>query len=724
MDIDIDCASLYYGINNLSSIETSLSDLSSALGGITLDGELTTAGLITKAISTVNNISNTTIPNVKRKLTNAKNILINMDSEAALFFQYIDTGLLDENLNFTDVPLYDQRDYPNIPYSQGSVATSGCGLTAMCMALSYIYNDIITPAELGRIANSSSSNNEGRMMGAAKAVGATVTRTTGIYANELRRLLKEGKQVICLVRNGGHFVLCKGVTDDGRILVNDPYGAWAKTTPYTEAELNKSGGTVWVVDPYANVGNAKTSIGRVKVSSAVTTAIKEANSGSGTVSITSKQYKEGVAEATAAKKAKNWKSIIGPTAIELQGGNQRIGGRVSSGSSSAAAEQLATDTEKETDDSSSKNTGTNIDANKTGTNDGGTSYNDGGYTYSGGNSGYSGGSSNNYSSAASLEGALAMGPKATKVTTEKITEPVVETTTSTKETSTMSDAAKIFAKNNEILSRNKNTAETNTTKVVETTTNTQTSETTPVSTTSNSGTTKTPEANTEPIKEPVQEVQQTVQTQNEIPKDLNIDAKVVQTDENTAVIGSKDENIQNYTPEVEEKVPNPEPEPVEQTVSTEPEPSSILNNYHQETNTESNVVIEEPLNPRETETVQRPNDPVVEKTTEENVIEEKVPNPTVEEQEENTTRQPVINNENEDGELEEYDAEEMYERNKPDISDEPTVEEKSNIIKTEPESQPHKKTNNVATAVLTVGAIAGAGAASYAAYKAIKNKQE
>ena len=74
MDIDIDCASLYYGINNLSSIETSLSDLSSALGGITLDGELTTAGLITKAISTVNNISNTTIPNVKRKLTNAKNI--------------------------------------------------------------------------------------------------------------------------------------------------------------------------------------------------------------------------------------------------------------------------------------------------------------------------------------------------------------------------------------------------------------------------------------------------------------------------------------------------------------------------------------------------------------------------------------------------------------------------------------------------------------------------
>ena len=37
MDIDIDCASLHYGMKNISSVETSLSDLSTGLGVITID---------------------------------------------------------------------------------------------------------------------------------------------------------------------------------------------------------------------------------------------------------------------------------------------------------------------------------------------------------------------------------------------------------------------------------------------------------------------------------------------------------------------------------------------------------------------------------------------------------------------------------------------------------------------------------------------------------------
>lgn len=737
MDIDIDCASLHYGMRNISSIETALSDLSSALGGITLDGELSTAGLISKAISTVSAISNTTIPNVKRKLENAKNTLINMDSEAALFFQYVDTGLLDENLNFTAVPLYDQRDYPKIAYSQGSIATSGCGLVSMCMALSYIYNDLITPDKLGAIANRSSSNNEGRMMGAAKAVGAVAKRQDGIYSKELRQLLREGKQVIVLVRNGGHFVLCTGVTDDGRILVNDPYGAWAKSTPYTDAELNKTGGSAWVIDPYANVGNAKTSIGRIKVSNAVVQAINEANSGSGTVKITSKQYIEGVAEATKAKKAKNWKSIIGPTAIELQGGNKRIGGRVSSGAESAVADGLgksdSSDTDKKTD-TSKTDTGSDTTKTDTGSNNNTDSNysgsNDYGYSYTGGSS--SGGSrSSNGSTSKVLEGALATGPTETKPEAEKVTK-VTESTTTEK----VSESAKIFAKNNEILSRNKTTEETkvpNPTNEEPTRTTSQpTADETAQTTVQTTPTSEPTQSTAAP--EPTQEVVQNQPTQvaNTSGQPVeNIDSQVVQTQEGTAVIANSGENIESYTPPA--AAPSPVVNNAEQVVSSAPEPSSILNNYHSTPTTENNVIIEEPLNPRETETVQRPNEPVQtpeekvtpEKVTEEQVVDEKVPNPT----EEDTTRQPVIYDRNEDGEIEEYDADEMYERNKPEIEDEPIISESTEVentsssITSQETVETPKKTNNVATAVLTVGAIAGVGAASYATYKAVQKKK-
>ncbi len=739
MDIDIDCASLHYGMKNISTIESSLSELASGLSGITLDGELSTAGLITKAISTVSNITNTTIPDVKRKLTNAKNILINMDNEAALFFQYVDTGLLDENLNFTDVPLYDQRNYSNIPYSQGTIASSGCGLTAMCMALSYIYNDLLTPDKLGVIANRSSSNNEGRMLGAAKAVGANVTKQSGIYSKELRQLLKEGKQVVVLVRNGGHFVLCTGITDDGRILVNDPYGAWQKSTPYTDADLNKTGGSAWVIDPYANVGNAKTSIGRMKVSSAVGQAIKEANSGSGTVAITSKKYIDGVNKATAAKNAKNWKSIIGPTAIELQGGNQRIGGRVSSGATSQAAAQVATGPADTT--SGNTNSGTDTTSTKA-TDDSSTStssdtssysYDNSSYTYtySSGSSSHGSSSSGSRTPTLTLEGALAAGPSTntsvSNTTTEKI--PVGTEENVSDDTSKMSENAKIFAKNNEILNRGANTVETATVTPEKTSTPvteekissspTGTSEIT-VQSSTQTETSPTVEVQAE-VQPEAQQVQEEIQIQPQT-QDIKMETEVVQTGENTAVLGSNNEPIeeQPLTP-----VNNNEPTPVvnEQPVSPKPEPSSILNNYHPET-INNPVIIEEPVNPREAEPVQRPNEPVAN----EKVAKEKVPNPVIVEPKEDTSHQPVISNGNDEGEIEDFDTEEMNERNKPTIEEEPvssssvSTDEKPTITESKPPVEPRKKSNNIATAILTVGAITGVGVASYATYKAIKNK--
>ena len=163
----------------------------------------------------------------------------------------------------------------------------------------------------------------------------------------------------------------------------------------------------------------------------------------------------------------------------------------------------------------------------------------------------------------------------------------------------------------------------------------------------------------------------------------------------------------------------------EQPVISAPSETPVVNPTPEET------VATEPLNPREAETVQRPNEPIIveEKTvTKEEAVEEKVPNPVEEKPEEYSTRQPIIYNKNDDGEYEEYDAEEMYERNKPDIEDESVVSSSTEVDNTssitkEPVVEEPKKTNNIATAAITIGAIAGVGAASYATYKAVKKKE-
>ena len=158
------------------------------------------------------------------------------------------------------------------------------------------------------------------MMKIAELEGVNVYKEEYVDYNKLRERLAEGKMCIVLVKDRSHFVLCKGVTDDGRVLVNDPYGKWASTAPYTEAQLQRgSSGMVWVIDPYKNVGAASTSIGQVKVSQSVLSEIQKANAGSGYVDITSSKYLKAIEKATGTKQSGNYKSLIGPNAVSLDG---------------------------------------------------------------------------------------------------------------------------------------------------------------------------------------------------------------------------------------------------------------------------------------------------------------------------------------------------------------------------------------------------------------------
>ena len=258
---------------------------------------------------------------VLKKLTNTKNYLINSDREAAYFFQFLETGVLDDNFNFTEVPLYDQQAYGDIWYGGGTVSGSGCGLTAMCMALSYIYNDLITPEELAAGANEAYSL-VGKMERAAEITGTKITSSNQFDRPEnLAGLLEEGKLVVISVNGGSHFVLCTGVTDDGKYLVNDPYGQWQKDRPLTWEEMNKAYGYVWIVDPYENVGNAHTSIGHTSVSQSVIDGIQEMNDSGETVGISNKTYLRNIQRTTAAKVAGEGHYSTVPTTLSLLGEN-------------------------------------------------------------------------------------------------------------------------------------------------------------------------------------------------------------------------------------------------------------------------------------------------------------------------------------------------------------------------------------------------------------------
>ena len=271
MDIQIDCGSIYFGLKQLKNIESDFNSLSKSIGSVSLPSEITNASLLSSAKSTIDGIINDDLKVLIERFEETKSILASSDSKAALLFDYYEQGIIDENGNFTDVPLLTQNDYGYITYGGGTVATSGCGITSLCMVASYILNELYTPDDLAELANADRSSNVGKMTTAADYVGLNWYNDPNTSREDLINYLNEGKLVICLVKSSSHFVVCKGVTEDGKILVNDPYlyfRSSAYDDGYTWDELQFSAGNTWVFDPAANTG-ATTSAGTVSVSSKI-----------------------------------------------------------------------------------------------------------------------------------------------------------------------------------------------------------------------------------------------------------------------------------------------------------------------------------------------------------------------------------------------------------------------------------------------------------------------
>lgn len=140
---------------------------------------------------------------------------------------------------FEEVPHYFQTDYPDTPYGRygDTVASDGCGITSLAMVLSYLLDEEILPDELaekyGKYCTGNGSTWE-LFPDSAEDFGVTIEKQAFSWSDVVKAL-KNGRVVIAnakggsIFTSGGHFIVLDGITEDGKILVKDPYrGNYAK----------------------------------------------------------------------------------------------------------------------------------------------------------------------------------------------------------------------------------------------------------------------------------------------------------------------------------------------------------------------------------------------------------------------------------------------------------------------------------------------------------------
>ena len=163
--------------------------------------------------------------------------------------------------NGMQIPHYLQTDYGNIPYGGGSIATSGCGPTSFAMVASYLTGKAITPVDaVSWCGNSYYKPGVGTywsyFAAAASHFGCgSVTQTND--PNKVLKALSEGHPVISsqsagLFTRGGHFIVLRGVTASGKVLVNDPNDSASKNYINREfdmmSEIHATASAYWIFD--------------------------------------------------------------------------------------------------------------------------------------------------------------------------------------------------------------------------------------------------------------------------------------------------------------------------------------------------------------------------------------------------------------------------------------------------------------------------------------------
>lgn len=126
----------------------------------------------------------------------------------------------------------DSPKYNKVPYGSNYLGSHGCGPTCMAMVVSTFSNVIVEPDEMGdwAVDNGYYVKNVGTAYGlmtaAAEKYGVPMTKINKSDEDAVVSALKEGKLLLTVVSKGdftrgSHFLLLRGITEDGKLLVAD-----------------------------------------------------------------------------------------------------------------------------------------------------------------------------------------------------------------------------------------------------------------------------------------------------------------------------------------------------------------------------------------------------------------------------------------------------------------------------------------------------------------------
>jgi hypothetical protein len=167
----------------------------------------------------------------------------------------------------TDVVYFNQLDskYANEPYGTDKIGTHGCGPTSLAIVVSSLTERTVDPVEMAAwsVANGGwcpdSGSYHSLIPNAAQAFGLNVQGDVQSDPQKIIDALSSGKPVIALMAkghftSGGHFIVLRGVTADGKILVADPASKsrseqeWDFSIILDEARRGAgAGGAFWII---------------------------------------------------------------------------------------------------------------------------------------------------------------------------------------------------------------------------------------------------------------------------------------------------------------------------------------------------------------------------------------------------------------------------------------------------------------------------------------------
>lgn len=155
---------------------------------------------------------------------------------------------------------YYQTDYPNVQYSDyGTIATYGCGPTALAMVLTYLLDEEITPIETAQKGYNSQVNytcengTYWSYFGAMADEYGVSCEQMAMSKENIINNLNDDKTLILIMGPGdftssGHFIVARGIDDDGKIIVADPASRKRSEQTWNVETLVNQGSQIWAMN--------------------------------------------------------------------------------------------------------------------------------------------------------------------------------------------------------------------------------------------------------------------------------------------------------------------------------------------------------------------------------------------------------------------------------------------------------------------------------------------